>query len=279
MINTNNLVVISDLHAGCGYGLYPSNLKIQLDGGGYYIPSNGQRKVWNIWNYFWDKWLPLYMHDEPYMLIVNGDSIDGGAHHNNVTHITANMEDQIDIAYNILAPKVDKSKGLIMIRGTECHDGISGQYVENLSKRLGAIQYQGRYSRWESKLDFHGAYIHCAHTIGFTGSTNFESTAILAELAAFYYQTGRFHHKSPDIIVRSHRHACMEVKLPSANGMAISFCTAGFQLKTPFSYRLMKGRTAPPQIGGSLIRHGDRDMYFTLHFAVPPEEQRLEKIG
>jgi len=70
----------------------------------------------------------------------------------------------------------------------------------------------------------------------------------------------------PDVVVRSHRHRNIEVRVPSAIGYNISMVSACWQLRTPFTYRIAGGRIATPQIGGSLIRTGTRDQVYTRHF-------------
>jgi hypothetical protein len=103
--------------------------------------------------------------------------------------------------------------------------------------------------------------IHCLHHIGTTGSTHYESTAILKELAESYTEAGRWRNQPPDVVVRSHRHRHIEVRIPTSLGYGIAFCTAGWQLNTPFAYRIPGARITTPQIGGSLIRQGDSDLY------------------
>jgi len=264
-IKVPNLIVVSDLHAGCHYGLCPpqKHFKIKLDEGGTYHPSKGQRQVWSRWRYFWDKWVPMVTKGEPYIIVVNGDAIDG-MHHKNVTHITANEELHKEIAYQILAPEVDKSAGLIFIRGTEVHTGKSGMHEETLAKRLGAIKnYHGNYSSFAQWIRMGKALINVSHHVGTTGTTAYESTAVFKELVEAYNDAGRWDKKPPDVVVRSHRHRCLEVRIPSANTYATTLATAGWQLKTPFVYRIISGRVAEAQIGGHLIRAGDEDYVYT----------------
>jgi hypothetical protein len=102
------------------------------------------------------------------------------------------------------------------------------------------------------------------HHIGTTGSAHYESTAVTKELTESYTQAGRNRLEPPDVVVRSHRHRHIEVRVPTSLGYGISFVTAGWQLRTPFAYKIPGGRVMTPQIGGSLIRQGDEDL-FTRH--------------
>lgn len=261
----SNLIIVSDIHAGCHYGLCPpkSYYPIKLDEGGTYHPSKGQGETWKLWRYFWDKWVPMVTKGEPYVIVVNGDAIDGD-HHKNVTHITNNLNTQVKLAYNILAPEVDKSAGLIYVRGTEVHVGQSGQNEEDLAERLGAMPNEhDNFSRWLVWIRMGNALINISHHVGTTGTTAYESSAVFRELVEAYNDAGRWNRKPPDVVIRSHRHRCLEVRIPSHSTYATTLATAGWQLKTPFVHRLTSGRVAEAQIGGHLVRLGDEDTVYT----------------
>jgi hypothetical protein len=250
-----NIIVVSDLHAGCQYGLYPANLKIPLDGGGVYNASPGQQQLWECWNYFWHDWVPHATHNEKFVVVVNGDAIDGGAHHGNNTHITANISDQVNIAYEILAPIRDKASKMYLVKGTESHVGKSAEYERYLAERLNVE------TSWDLWLELQGKLCHFAHHIGTTQSTFYASTAPLKELVEMYNTAGRWKNRPPDIVIRSHRHQCIEVRVPSDTGYGTSATTGCWQLRVPYSYRLLQGRAGLPDIGGHLIRLGDEELH------------------
>jgi len=258
-----NIVVISDSHCGCQLGLCPPEVK--LDNGGTYQHSSLQKKVWDMWEYFWGNWVPMVTRNEPFILVHNGDVIDG-SHHGSVTQITQNITDQIQIAKDILYPIVNDKNcaGYYHIRGTEAHVGKSGQAEEGLAKSLNAIPDEiGNYARWELWMKLNGNLIHFSHHIGTTSSANYESTAPYKEYIESLTDAARWHNQPPDVIVRSHRHRSIETRIPTANGYGIAVITPAWQLKTPFTFRVALGRSSMPQIGGILIRHGDEDTIFT----------------
>lgn len=259
-----NIVIISDLHAGCRMALCPPE-GAALDGGGRYVCSALQLKLWAIWRDFWDVWVPAATKGEDFAVVANGDLVDG-VHHNSTTQISHDLEDQADISYALLAPVVDLCKGkFYCVRGTDAHVGQSGVDEEKLAKRLGAVKSDtGNRSRFELWLKMEKRLIHFAHHIGSSGSAAYETSAVMRELAEMYADSARWGNQVPDIIVRSHRHRHIEVRVPTKNGYGIAFVTPGWQLRTPFSYRIPGGRVAMPQIGGSLIRYGDREL-FTEH--------------
>lgn len=259
-------MVISDLHSGCRLALCPPS-GAKLDDGGVYHPSALQNKLYQIWEEFWE-WVPAGTKKEPYVVVMNGDVIDG-SHHGSTTQISHNLEDQSEIAYQLLAPIVEKCEGrFYMTRGTSAHVGESGVEEERLGKRLGAIKNEvGQHARYEMWLHIGSPkhLVHVAHHIGVTGSMAYESTAIMKELSEMYADSARWRNQIPDVIVRSHRHRHAEIRVPTANGYGIAFVTAAWQGRTPFSYKIPGGRVALPQFGGSLIRLGDRVLY-TEHF-------------
>ena len=273
----NQAIFISDLHAGCQFGLCPP--KVNLDGGGSYTQSALQAKIWLWWLDFRKVWVPTVTKGEPYILVVNGDTTDG-RHHGAVTLVSNNLADQQNIAYEILAPWRDDPmlKELILIRGTECHVGPAAENEERLAQRLGAMQDDlGRSSRFEAWLDLDGCLVQVLHHIGATGSMSYETTALMKEYAEVCSEAARWNRKSPDVVVRSHRHRKAEIRVPIENGDGICFTTPGWQLKTPYVFRIPGGRISTPQFGGSLVRKGDR-VHYTEHFVKTTERPPILSI-
>jgi hypothetical protein len=215
-----------------------------------------------MWKEFWAVHVPEFCHKEPYAIVLNGDAVDG-VHHNSVTQISHNLSDQSKIAHEILHPLLKLCKGRYYhIRGTEAHVGPSGQDEESLARSLGAIPDQdGRRAPWEIYFRIKQALIHVAHHIGTAGSMAYESTALSRELSEAYVEAGRWGNEPPDVIVRSHRHRNTEVRIQTKKGFCTVTTTAGWQLKTPFTQRVVGARQAMPQIGGTVVRVGDNDIY------------------
>lgn len=262
-MKTRNIIVISDTHAGCQLALCPPSFK--LDNGGIYTQSDLQKKLWKMWEYFWENWVPTVTKGEPYIVVHNGDAIEG-KHHDSVTQISQNINDQVSIAKQVLEPIVTAKKcvGYYHIRGTEAHAGKSGQAEEGLATALHAIPDEiGNHARWELWMKLNGCLIHFSHHIGTTQSANYESTAPYKEYIESLTDAGRWHKQPPDVVVRSHRHRAIETRVATKNGYGISLVTPAWQLKTPHTFRFSLGRVSMPQIGGVLIRHGNEDQIFT----------------
>jgi hypothetical protein len=256
------IIVFSDIHCGCRSGLCPPSF--QLDGGGVYTASKLQKKVWAYWNQFWDEWVPRVTRGEPYGVVFNGDCVDGrGPNARNVNSlVSANLSDQIKIAYECIAPKVKDACVLYFVRGTEVHDGASGETSEQLARMLGAKpDAAGNHSRWELRLEINKRLIDIQHHISPVSTTAYEASAPQKELDIACSEAGRWGDRPPDVIVRSHRHRCIETRTPNAKGNAISITTPGWQLKTPYTHRLPGARQSMPQFGGICIRSGDEEVF------------------
>jgi hypothetical protein len=256
-----NWIIISDTHFGCQLGLCPPDGVI-LDEGGRYIPSSIQGKVFSYWTKFWDEWVPMVTRNEPFGVIINGDTLDG-VHHRSTTQISHNLTDQAKLASIVLQPIVDRCHGyFFMIRGTEAHVGASGQEEERLAKDLGAIPNEfGQHARYELWKKVGGGLVHLLHHIGTTGSQAYEATAVHKEMVEEFTEAGRWSEQPPDIVVRSHRHRYIQTEIASDLGTATSVVTPGWQAKTPFVWKIPGGRLSPPQFGGIIIRQGDEELH------------------
>lgn len=263
-----NLVVVSDLHAGCRLGLFP-NHRMRVDGGGWYVPSDFQRKMWAYWLEFWNEWVPVVTRKEPYDIVVNGDAIDG-CHHRSTTQVSQNIEDQLRIAEACLEAQVERchKRGgtYFHVRGTEAHVGQSGEYEERLARTLGAKpnseQQYARFDLWKRVGSEKGPLVHLLHHVGTTGSAAHEASAVNAELTAEYVEAARWQRQPPDFIVRSHRHRSIAVDINSARGYAAAIVTPAWQGRTPFAFKVPGARLSEPQVGGIIIRQGDEEFYY-----------------
>lgn len=271
----NNLIVVADIHAGCQLALCPP--VIRLRHAGVYRISKFQQVLWEKWRFIWDKWALKATKKEPFAVVVNGDGMDG-RHHRATTQISQDLSDQEDIAYELLAPIVDKCNGLFYyVSGSTAHGGEAAENEEKLARRLGAKKDEtGNHSRYEMYLKVKDALCHFSHHIGISGSMAYETTALTKEFNEFCAESARWGRPVPDIVIRSHRHRHIEVRVPTIKGYGIIFTTSAWQLKTPFLFRVPGGRITTPMIGASLIRQGDEE-FFTRHKTWETKRSRTEK--
>lgn len=134
-------------------------------------------------------------------------------------------------------------------------DGKGGSQEELLAAQLGAVRNSaGQHARYELWYKLGKHLVHCLHHIGTTSSAAHEASAVNAELSALFTESARWGEKRPSVIVRSHRHRAIEIRLPTESGFVTSCVTPAWQLKTPFAFKIAGARLAPPQLGGVLIR-------------------------
>lgn len=255
----NNLIVVSDLHCGCQLGLCPP--VVRRDEGGDYHYSPMQKKMLGWWKCFWGIWVPKVTRGEPFSVCVNGDAVDG-QHHRSKTQISQNLAVQQDIAYELLAPVRDLCEGrMYMIRGTEAHVGPSGEDEERLAERLDVIpSAAGRRSRYELWVKVGNGLCHIMHHISTSTRTAYQSSGPMGEITEELVEAAKARQTPPDVVVRSHRHRHIEVRIPTENVYGIVFTTPGWQLKTPHVFKTGH-RMSLPEMGGSLIRQGDEELY------------------
>jgi hypothetical protein len=253
---------------------------ISLDDGGTYSPSANQQAVWGKWETFWGKWVPLVTRGEPFAVCFNGDALDG-VHHGSVHQISHNLADQTRIALDVLRPVVEACEGRYYhLRGTEAHVGKSGQEEERLAEALGAIPDDaGACARHEIWFRCGRGLVHIMHHIGTTSSTAYETTAVHKEMVDAFAEAGRWNKEIPDVVVRSHRHRNVETRCQTYKGFGTSCVTAGWQLKTPFAYRIAGARQTQPHVGGTLVRCGDEDVYTRHKLWVLPRPAEAASFG
>jgi hypothetical protein len=268
---TNDIVVVADLHCGSRLGLLPPK-GVLIDKGNLVKPSPFQLWMWSKWLEFWGAFVPEATAGEPFDVVVNGDAIDG-RHHGQDSLITNDLSEQVDIAVACLKaafaiPHVALNlRRLYFVDGTECHCGLANETTKFLAERFPvAIDRGGNSVRRELWLEIgqkgrHNALVHFLHHIGTTSSAAYETTAVHRELVEAFQEAARWRNRTPDIIVRSHRHRQAKTSVASANGLAIAEVTAGWQGKTPFCFRIAGARQAIPQFGGTVIRSGPCDTY------------------
>lgn len=277
MTSVRNVVIVSDLHSNSQLGLCPPD-GVRLDDGGRYTPSRLQVRLWEYWSEFVGEWLPTATRGEPFDLIVNGDAVDGKPH-GAKSIISDNLSDQMRMGVACLGDIVRAARAVYFTRGTEAHVGKSGEEEERLAQELGAAPNDvGQYARPDIWYRIGGDLIHALHHIGTTGSAAYEATAVHKELVEEFVAAARWGEQPPSVVVRSHRHSCIETRIPAditseawgeSNGtheMAIAFTTACWQLKPMFAWKIPGARLQPPQIGGSLVRVSEEGVIYARHF-------------
>jgi len=260
---TRNLVAVSDLHVGDQMGLCPPD-GVRLDGGGHYRPNEIQRKMWSLWESFWNDWVPHVTHGEPFDVCVNGDLIDGRKHLGG--QFTLSLADMRHIAAEVLLPVANRCGRLFVTRGTPAHAGQESEDEESVAEHLGAVaSTAGQYARPELWIRVGDALVHLLHHIGTAGVSSYETTAVHRELVEEFNEAARWSEEPPQFVIRSHRHRFARTQIDGVKGdkhvMFTAAVTPGWQAKTSFAFKIAGARIAPPQFGGLVIRQGDEEAY------------------
>jgi hypothetical protein len=251
-----DIVCLSDLHCGDRFGLYPLDVPLLLDEGSAHQPGHSQRLLWEHFVAF-REWVWKMTEGRPYILVTNGDCIDG-VHHDSVTQFTNNKTDQKTVAKAVLQSLRDRAMSYYAVRGTEVHAGKSGQDEEGLAELLGATRAKnGHYARWNLWLKVGGVLCNFKHHIGTTGSAAFAATALSKEVVLTLAEAARLNKPIPRVIVRSHRHVGDIYIKPSPNGDIVCVVTPGWQIVSPFAWRIPGSRQNLGEFGGIIIRIED----------------------
>jgi hypothetical protein len=211
--------------------------------------SRAQQQLWNWWEEFWE-FVKRVTKGEPYVLVHNGDIIDGN-HHHCVQLVTNDEGYQRKMAVKLLTKHVKKSVKFFCIAGTAAHAGQSNQDEESVAEALGATaDNDGKYCRQDIWFEMGRDLIQLAHHIGTTSSQAYKSSPAMRLMAAMYGAAGEWGFRPPTIMVRSHAHDYVEVKRPNCR---VIVCPA-WQLKTDWVWG--KDTANLPVIGGLVIRNG-----------------------
>lgn len=272
----NQAILIGDTHSNSQLGLCRPR-RIRLHKGGYYEPNKLQRKIYRAWEYFWNEWVPEVTREEPFALIHAGDQVEG-RHHDALDLVSGNCADQKRLYLDVMRPIVKRAACFYAVKGTRAHAGAEGETEELLAEELGAVPDEyGQCARDQLWVKIGKGLAHILHHIGTTGSSGYESTAVMRELVDAFKEAGQWKQQAPDIVIRAHRHRYLELRIPSALGYAISLTLPGWEAKTYYAYRIAGIRQAPAQIGGVLVRQGDKDFY-TLAKVWPIGRPRIERL-
>lgn len=269
-----HLVIVSDGHQGDRAGICPPESVLDL--GGRYKIGWLQEIIWEWWGEF--RCEIDQRTKGNYILLVNGDWLEGD-HHRTKNAFSLNLNDQLAAAMVTLGPLARRAKATYITRGTGAHAGQSAEWEEAFAREIGAVRDKnsGIYSRPALNLLIEDVLVNASHYIGVSGSTQYESSALMQEATRVFTECARWNRRVPDLIVRSHRHRHLAIPIKRAGGKTTIFTTAGWQLKTPYVYGIAGGGVSTPQIGGSIITI-DGNTYQDDHIIHSIDQDPIEEI-
>jgi len=189
--------VTGDTHINSTVGL--NRYSVNLDDGGTYQASKGQRWLWRCWLDFWDS---VGTTGDTTWTVLNGDLVDKpNGKFMGSQFISLNDADIFKMAIDVLEPVLDKSDRVFIIRGTSVH-------VEHLEEQIaidiGAEKIDGNWSAHELLIDVEGVLFDIRHhgplgRLPHTRGNALNRRAI--EMILKY--AGR---RIPDVAIQSHNH-------------------------------------------------------------------------
>lgn len=232
------VVVLSDTHFGSTVGLWPPGFTSQE---GVPIGQNDfQQWLWECWTDLHEVELPRLIGDEPYALVLNGDSIEG-IHHNTLQVMTPNPTDQMTAAKMALAPVAARAAAKFVIKGTEAH---TRDREISLGEAINAVEDAATGQRAFDKLslDVHGCRTVFRHHMPTSMRPNLEGTAMSNELGSERIEAARSGHAIPRVLCMAHRHRHGIFR--DSSGLVC--VTAGWQGLTRHGYKVVGAGVPSP---------------------------------
>jgi hypothetical protein len=228
--------VTGDLHVNSTVGLLPYS--VNLDDGGTYRSSKGQRWLWRNWLDFWDS-----VPKGEIWTVLNGDLVDVPGRHKNSQLISQNETDVMKMAVDVLQPALEVSERVFVVRGTAAHVGSSGYTEEKIALDIGAEKCGDNYSWWELLLNCDGVEFYITHhgPLGRLPHTHGNALNRRAtEIEGLFAKRG-----VPQVACQSHNH---HFSTSSDEYEVKVFALPSWQLKTEFAKRI--GIIEPDMVGG-----------------------------
>lgn len=199
MKKPTKLLVVSDIHAGSKWAVCPLDAWVVETGG---KPSRNAVMDWltQCWQEFVD-WAHPQLDGHDWTLLLNGDAIEG-VHHGGREIWSDVATDHTDAAERLLRQLGKPSKSYI-VQGTECHT----RHEENrLAKDLGGVISPDGGAWPHLRLKVGDCIVSATHHIGTTSRAYLESNNLSAALGHEIIECDHGGWRTPDVVIRSHRH-------------------------------------------------------------------------
>ncbi len=262
---TTILPVVSDLHGNSTVGLVTPT--VNLDDGGTFRSSKGQKFLWRSWLDFWEVIArDKRKHKAEVWTAFNGDLADKFVKYQTVQLITHNDANIIDMILDTIEPALEVSDKKFIVRGTAAHGGQGGIIEEIIGKEIGAEMDGDNHSFWHLDLWCENVLYDIEHhgSLGRLPWTKANSlNRLVAELVIKYRNK-----RCPDVALRSHNHRYGR----SDDSMGtVAFALPAWQLFTEFTHRI--GAIEPADIGGMYFIN-DKGKYTPVVKRYPVPEVR-----
>lgn len=224
---------------------------VNLDDGGTYHASPGQR-------FLWDSWLDVADRAAKYkpILVGNGDLVEGDAKNRSYQVITRNRTNALKIAADVFDVLAKVCSSVYIVRGTAAHVGKSANLDEAVGNDLDAVQAApGVHSFWYLPLRVEAVPMSIAHHANMGGMAWTSPSAAQKLAAQLLFEAADNNTPAPALVFRSHVHRWCDSY--DAHRTRVIFLPA-WTLATEYIHRIKPGALA--EIGAALV-HVDGDKY------------------
>ena len=235
------MVVVSDLHCGSTVGLCPPEYPM-LDDGAWQL-NKVQRWIWDQWCEF-RGWVEDYAGGRPYVLLVNGDAIEG-VHHGTKQIVHADPGVHAAISVDCLRPLAARASRIYVVRGTGAHVGHSSEH--GIGRALGAVEVDGVYSQQHHLFRVSSSLVSAKHHIPATSRRALRGSAMSIHLEEERAECAAAGWPMPDLVIRSHRHVYGHYESENA-GIIV---TPAWQTLTDHGWKVVP--SAVPSVGGVVV--------------------------
>lgn len=234
--------VVADSHTNSSIGLCPP--VVNLDDGGTYHASPGQRWLYDNWLRYWDDVDEIAKRNTADIYtVINGDAGEIDHKVRTTQLITRNKANVLRMMSDVYERPLLISRRIFVIRGTAAHTGPSAELEEEFAYDIEAEKDGERAAWWQLRAEFGGVQFFIQHhgRLGgrlWTKSNSLNTVAVEVMLTMPEVQ----------VYVQSHNHTFADTGMTYPVRVIAS---PAWQLATEYTYR--NGRFGPADVGGLLF--------------------------
>lgn len=248
------LVIMSDLHSGSNYALFPDRVWRGLNENTH-TPTSNQQRIRAQFLRYADQ-VKAARKNKAVKLVINGDAIDGD-HHNSGDVCTKNELEQADIHIELMnefQKRIGWQRGdeIYYTRGTQTHTHNMEDYI---GREMNAVPDGDFYCHELLKLKVNGKSAWFVHHGPSAGAGANEGNSMRNWLKVIYFDALKDKSEIPDIVVTGHVHTPTYVPYGWRDGMKFfmmhGIILPSWQLKTRYAH--MVAPVSKNKIGGVFI--------------------------
>ena len=254
MTNKIAVVIAQDTHINSAIGLcMPS---IELDDGGHYRASRGQRWLWDCFNDFVDQVKAIKSNGYKIVVVLNGDVGELDVKRRSSQLVSSNKATIMRLAIETLSPLVDVADAVFVVRGTLAHTGKSAWLEEAIAQDFDNVVSgnESVASFWHLRHVFSGVRYDITHHARMGGikrtQANYANMLAFDTIAAYHAMEAPV----PHVIYRGHNHR--RADSGSNFGNTIAILGPAWQLATEFVYRI-GAENSLASVGGDIFLCAD----------------------